>query len=111
MCHTTEFLKYSDHGQEQYGTGKIKYGIGIGDYTGIDRAVPKAVEQSNLMYGQNAHQDQDRLAYIKEDIYYTYSFGLRFGTYGTDNGRGNAITEVDTHDDGIDGLKGQKSRG
>ena len=95
------------HPEQGDGAADIEDGIGVGDLAGEDGHVPDAVQNPQPVQDGHGNQHQGGFAQVEQDVDDTHAAGIGAGADGADDGGGDAVAQIDAHDDGVDGLEGQ----
>ena len=93
-------------GKEDKGAGQVKNGVGIGNASGIDGLIPDAVQKPRLVDQGDRNHNENGFAQVKQDIDKAHPSGIGFCAYAADNGRGQAVAQINAHQHGVDLPKG-----
>ena len=95
--------------QQRQRAEQVEDRVGVGDDAGIGGPVPEPVQQTDLVGNDYAGQRKHRLAEIVDDVYHAHPPGLRLGADPAYDTGGHAVTQVDAHDNRIDGFELQQT--
>ena len=67
-------------------------------------------QKAEPVNNRHAHKHKDGFAKVEQDIDNADALRFRFRADGTDNGGRHAVAQINAHDNGVNGLKGEQSR-
>ena len=106
-----DFLEYRQQREQRHSRQQVEQRVGVGDHAGIDHGIPQVIDQAQPVDDGDPDEHQQGLAQVIEYIDDRDPAGLRFGADINDDGRGDAVAQVNAYDHGVDRFPLQKSGG
>ena len=96
--------------QQEHRAGQIEQRVRVRDAAGGDRRGPDAVQRPGAVQDVDRREDQHGLAEVEKDVHHAGALGVGLRADGADDGRRDAVTEVDADEDRIDRTERQLPR-